>query len=436
MKIVIVGGGAGGLELATNLGRQLGRKKRAEILLIDRNHAHVWKPLLHEVASGSLDADIDSVNYRVHAHKNGFNFKVGSLKELDRDQKCLYLEPLLDEEGEEVLPARTEHYDYLVLAIGSVSNDFSVAGVAENCIFLDQPDQAQLFHRRLVNQFIRLNSEIARESSKRTLHIAIIGGGATGVELSAELFKAREWFSTYGLRHVESGHLKVSLIEAGPRLLPALSERISSAAKEELLKLGVQVRLSTTVASVDKQTITTSEGEHIKADQIVWAAGVKAPDILRDIEGLEKNRMNQLLVNDHLQLTKDPSIFALGDCAGCPLKDNNGEPRWVPPRAQSAHQMATTVGKNLVNLLDNKPLEVFKYQDYGSLVSLSHYTAFGKLMGGLAIGSMNVEGRLARMAYVSLYRMHQLAIHGWYRTVLLSLSSKINHFIRPRLKLH
>jgi len=436
MKIVIVGGGAGGLELATTLGKKLARKKRAEIVLIDRNHTHVWKPLLHEVASGSLDADMDSVNYRAHAHKSGFSFKLGSLTGLNRDEKYIDLAPLCDEEGNEIMPARTERYDYLVLAIGSVSNDFSVPGVADNCIFLDRPDQALLFHRRLVNQFIGLNSEIARTSSERTLHIAIIGGGATGVELSAELFKAREWFASYGLNHIGKQHLKVSIIEAGPGLVPALSERISNAVAAELQNLGVEVCLSTSVASVAGNTIITSTGERIEADQIVWAAGVKAPEVLRKFEGLERNRIGQLRVNEFLQLSEDSNIFALGDCAACAIKSEQGEDRWVPPRAQSAHQMASTVGENIMKLLENKPLKAFKYQDYGSLVSLSHYTAFGKLMGGLAMGSMNVEGRLARLAYVSLYRMHQLAIHGWYRTLLVALASKINHFIRPRLKLH
>ncbi len=436
MKIVIVGGGAGGLELATKLGKKLGRKKRAEVLLIDKNHSHIWKPLLHEVASGSLDADIDSVNYRAHAHQNGYQFKLGSLCGMDREKKCIYLDSLLDEDGKEVLPARTEFYDVLVFAIGSVSNDFNVPGIAEHCIFLDRPDQAELFHHRLVNQFIRLNSEIARSGSQRDLHITIVGGGATGVELSAELVRAREWFFTYGLSHIDSSHLKVSLVEAGPRLLPALSERISTAACRELIKLGVDVRLSTTVSSAEFGAIITKEGERIEADQMVWAAGVKAPDFLTRFDGLETNRANQLLVNDYLQLTNDDSIYALGDCAGFKLIDAEGNERWVPPRAQSAHQMASTVAKNILNTVKGRELVAFKYQDYGSLVSLSHYTAFGKLMGGLSAGSLNVEGKIARLAYVSLYRMHQLAIHGWYRTLLMTLASKINHFIRPRLKLH
>ena len=177
MKIVIVGGGAGGLELATKLGKKMGLKGSAEVLLLDRNRVHLWKPLLHEVASGSLDAGIASVGYRAHAHQNGFTFKLGALCGIDRTRKMIRLEALIDDKGEVVLPQREQNYDYLVLAVGSVSNDFSVPGVTEHCIFLDSLPEALQFHKRLVNHFIRLNRELSQ--GKHCLHIAIVGGGAT-----------------------------------------------------------------------------------------------------------------------------------------------------------------------------------------------------------------------------------------------------------------
>ncbi len=434
--IVIVGGGAGGLELATHLGRKLGRRGKARITLIDRNHTHIWKPLLHEVASGSLDADLDAVNYRVHAHRNGFQFELGTLCGLDRTRRCLVLDALVDDTGEEILPRREKHYDQLVLAIGSVSNDFNVAGVAQHCIFLDNPAQAQLFHQRLVDRFIRLDRELESGQSDRRLRIAIVGGGATGVELSAELFKAREWFSTYGLRTITPAHLEVTLVEAGPRLLPALSERISEGVHRELTKLGVTVRTATAVVSAGPEGLTTKEGELIASDLMVWAAGIKAPPFLANIEGLETNRLGQLLVEPTLQVKGDPAIFALGDCAGYAFTGDDGEQRWVPPRAQSAHQMASTVAQNIRRELAGKDMQAFQYKDMGSLVSLSEYSAFGRLMGGLARGGISLEGKLARLAYVSLYRMHQAAIHGWPRAMLLAFTDRINHFIRPRFKLH
>ncbi len=436
MKIVIVGGGAGGLELATRLGNKLGRKGKAEVLLIDRNHTHIWKPLLHEVASGSLDADVDAVTYRVHGHKNGFEFELGALTGVDRKNKTVQLSALMDEDGREVLPPRERCYDTLVLAVGSISNDFKVPGVSTHCIFLDSPQQAHRFHRRLVDGFISLNQAISTGKNDRKLRVAIIGGGATGVELSAELYKAQEWFSTYGLTAMTPEHLDVSLIEAGPRLLPALNEHISKGAREELEKLGVRVMVDTAVISASSDGLQTKEGEAIPADLMVWAAGVKAPDFLCNIEGLETNRANQLIVEPTLLVKGDPAIYALGDCAGFSLDGPDGKPRWVPPRAQSAHQMANTVARNIIASSRNTELTEFRYRDLGSLVSLSEYTAFGRLMGGLARGGINLEGKIARLAYVSLYRMHLAAIHGWPRTLLLALTEQINHFVRPRFKLH
>ena len=431
MKIVVVGGGAGGLELATKLGRKLGRKGRADILLIDRNHTHLWKPLLHEVASGTLDAGVEAVSYRAHAHNHGFSFKVGTLSAINREQRMIHLQPVVDEEGVEILPERNINYDILVLAIGSVSNDFGVEGIRQHCSFLDSPAQATRFQTRLVNRFIRLNKSLETQPDA-TLSVAIVGGGATGVELSAELFNARHWFALYGLNRVTHEHLKVTLVEAGPRLLPALSEHIATSVHRELLDLGLTIRTDTHVVRAEKGRLVTGEGDSIDADLMVWAAGVKAPDFLRNFGGLETNRINQLLVNPFLQTQQDANIYALGDCAGCPIDDK----RWVPPRAQSAHQMADTVYANILRSIVGKPLKAFKYKDHGSLVSLSRYTTIGNLMGNLTHGSVNIEGRLARMAYISLYRMHQLALHGWWRMLMMALAEGINRIIRPRLKLH
>ncbi|GLS25878.1 NAD(P)/FAD-dependent oxidoreductase [Marinibactrum halimedae] len=432
MKIIIVGGGAGGLELATYLGRKLGAKKKAEVLLIDRQPTHLWKPLLHEVAAGSLDSEVDSVSYRAHGHQNGFQFKLGEFCGLDSDRQCIQLAPLLDDEGEEILPQREEPYDQLVLAIGSVSNDFRIPGVADHCRFLDGTAQAKNFHRNLVNRFIQLNRQLKDDPAMK-LRVAIVGGGATGVELTAELFNARELFNMYGLEQVTADNLDVTLIEAGPCLVPALSPRVSNAVLEEVKKLGVDVRLNTQVSSAEKGIFHTKDENKIEADILVWAAGIKVPEFITDIEGLETNRLNQILVKPTLQTTVHDNIYAIGDCAGLQLSEN----KWVPPRAQSAHQMASLVGKNIVKTLQNKPLDEFQYRDHGSLISLSRYTTVGVLMGNLGKGgSINLRGWLARMAYISLYRMHQVALHGWPKAILMVVADRINHIIRPRLKLH
>lgn len=427
LKIVIVGGGAGGLELATELGNNLGRKEKAHITLVDQNRTHLWKPLLHEVAAGSLDDGIDALSYRAHAKNHGFNFRLGRLAGIDRENKTIKLAQLMDSDGTQILPQSCVNYDVLVMALGSVSNDFNTKGVAQHCIFLDSPQQAKKFHHRMLNKYLQLGEQETKQVS-----VAIVGAGATGVELSAELYNSLQQVSSYGFAHIKAADLKVSLVEAGDKILPALPQRISAAAHQELLKLGVAVRTSTMVTEATSQGLMTKDGEFIQADLIVWAAGIKAPDFLKDIAGLKTNHVNQLIVKATLQTTFDDSIYAIGDCASCALA-NGG---FVPPRAQSAHQMASLVAKNIIAGLNSKALSPYHYKDYGSLVSLSNYSTVGSLMGNLMKGSMKIEGRLARLVYISLYRMHQVALHGYLRTALITLVERINRILRPRLKLH
>lgn len=425
-RIVIVGGGAGGLELATQLGRKLGKSMKADIVLIDASPTHLWKPLLHEVATGALDSGVDELSYRAHGKKHGFDFRIGRMNGLQRDERKVVLQAMLDENNREVLPERTVSYDTLVLAIGSVTNDFGTPGAAENCIFLDSRDQAERFHQILLNEFLRSSNR----EEPTPLEISIVGAGATGVELSAELYNTAEVIASYGVKNVSPEQLKVSLIEAGERILPALPPRLSAAATRELEALGVEVKTKTMITEVTDQGFRTKDGDIIPSVLRVWAAGVKAPEFMKTL-GLETNRANQLVVNSSLQTTDD-HIFALGDC--CSVMHSDGKP--VPPRAQAAHQQSTHLVKALRARHKGQPMPEFVYKDKGSLVSLSRYSTVGSLMGNLTKGSMMIEGRLARIVYVSLYRLHQVALHGYWHTLLLSLVGHINKVIRPRLKLH
>ncbi|GLR74251.1 NAD(P)/FAD-dependent oxidoreductase [Aliivibrio sifiae] len=427
-KIVIVGGGAGGLELATKFGRTLGRKGRAEVTLVDRKASHLWKPLLHEVATGSLDEGVDAISYRAHAKNHSFDFQMGSLCDINRDRKFITLAEIKDEHGEMLIPTREIEYDYLILAIGSTSNDFNTPGVRENCIFLDSPEQAHRFRTEMNNQFLKLHAH----PTQKTVDIAIVGAGATGVELSAELHNAVKELRAYGFGDLDSAKLNVNLVEAGERILPALPPRISSAAHSELTKLGVNVRTMTMVTKADSEGLHTKEGELIPAQIMVWAAGIKAPDFMKDIAGLETNRINQLVVKPTLQTTRDDDIFVIGDLASCEKADGG----FVPPRAQAAHQMASHAFKNIIAKMTDREMKPYVYKDHGSLVSLSNFSTVGSLMGNLTKGSMMVEGRIARVVYISLYRMHQIALHGLFKTTLIMLVGRINRVLRPNLKLH
>ncbi len=431
-QIVVVGGGAGGLELVTKLGARFGRR-RHDIILVERNRTHIWKPLLHEVAAGSLDANLDEVGYRSHCHRWGYRFFMGALEGIDRAARQIVLAPLVEEGGGEIMGSHRVRYDYLVLAVGSVSNDFNTPGAAEHCLFLDDHRLADKFRHRLLDHCLRVSRTMSADpTADAFVRIAIVGGGATGVELAAELFNAAAALKYYGLEVFDESRLQVTLIEAGPRILPALPEPLAKAAHHQLEALGVRVLTGMPVTEVLSHGVRLGSGELIAADLRLWAAGVKAPEFLKEIDGLETNRGNQLVVRPTLQTTRDDHVIAIGDC--CAFLQEGGRP--VPPRAQAAHQMAETAFRNLIAAMEGRPLKTFVYHDHGSLVSLSRFSTIGSLMGNLVGGRMAIEGRLARFAYMSLYRMHLIAIHGWLSGLVFIAISKVNNVVRPRLKLH
>ena len=432
-RIVVVGGGAGGLELVTGLGDKLGRRGKAEITLVDRTRTHLWKPLLHEVAAGSMDLDDHALDYLAQAHWHHFRYRVGELIGLDRKARQIRLGATHDEDGRLVTPERAVPYDILVLAIGSRSNDFGTPGVAGHAIALDTPEQATRFHRRLVNACLRAHTQ-AEPVRPGQLHVAIIGAGATGTELSAELHRTARAVVAYGLDRIDPDKdINITLIEAADRILPALPERLSEATTALLRKLGVDVRTSARVTEVTADGVQLADGSFVPSELVVWAAGVKGPDVLAELDGLEASRSSQLVVTPTLQTTRDPDIFAMGDCAWL---QPEGYDRPLPPRAQTAHQQASHVLKQIKRRLEGEPLQPFVYRDFGSLVSLGHYSTVGSLMGFIAGRGLFIEGWFARLMYRSLYKMHQRALHGWPKVALETAARTLTRRTEPRVKLH
>lgn len=423
--IVIVGGGAGGMELAAILGRKFGKIAKASITLVDLSPTHIWKPLLHEVASGSLYAHENEIEYLAYAATHHFHFVLGALEGLDRNKKEIYLSPFFSH-GKEVLPKRTLQYDILIIAVGSLANEFGISGVHENCLFLDSIQQAIYFHRELLNHFMRLSQQVKHEP----FNLVVVGGGATGIELIAELNSALRYIVNYGFE-IQPKNISFTLVEAANRLLVALPEQLSEKVLTKLTDMGVTVYLNEQVNKVTEQGLHTPSGKFIPADVMVWTAGIKAPDFLRHLDGLEVNTNNQLLVRQTLQTTLDDAIFALGDCASCPQIHSD---KTVPPRAQAAHQQASFLAKHLEKYLEGRPIPLYHYRDHGSLVTLSHHVV-GNLMGNMAKSFM-IEGKLARFFYLSLYKQHQIALYGWWRVFLLTLSNLLSRRVKPRLKLH
>lgn len=434
-RIVIVGGGAGGLELATRLGDKLGKHKRAHITLIDKNRTHIWKPMLHEIASGRMDYTLHEIDYLAQAHWHHFHYRIGALTGLDRTQGLVHIDAYTDSEGELITPERSIPYDTLVLALGSRTNDFNIPGVAEHAIEMDTAAQAEHFHQKLVNACIRAHAQI-EPLQPYQLQVAIIGAGATGVELAAELHKSIRTLVKYGLDRIEADRdVHLNLIEAAPRILPGLPERISADAARILERLKVNTRTQARVAAVHEHSVELSTGEQIPAELIVWAAGIRAPAVLKNLDGLESNAINQLLVTTTLQTTLDENIFGLGDCASVDWLEHD-PPIKVPPRAQAAHQQAMHLTKQLQRRLAGQRVEAFHYQDFGSLVSLGKNWAVGGLMGNIARGTLFVEGYIARFMYNMLYKKHQLGLHGFWKTAIETVSSLLRRTTTPSIKLH
>jgi NADH dehydrogenase len=427
-KILIIGGGAAGLELATHLGHALGKKGLAEVTLLDATSTHIWKPLLHEVASGTL-AEAEEIEYLSQAHRNHFRFRLGRMEGLNRETQEVIVSPTFNDKGVELIPRRVLKYDTLVLSVGSVSNTFGIKGVDQHCMFIDTTTQAYRFQKQLVETYY-IKSYAGQNSLKdKPLSIVIVGAGATGVELSAELHEVTKLLATYGLE--DSDKVKITIIEAATQLLPALPPRLSTATQQQLVKLDIQLKLGRRVTEVTETAVHTHDGEVFEADLKVWAAGIKAPDWMKSLDGLETNHINQLVVDQTLK-TSDDNIFAIGDCAACVWEGHGGN---VPPRAQAAHQQASAVAKTIVNRLKNKPAVKFVYHDYGSLVSLGKFTTVGSLMGSL-MGTVSVGGFIAYIVYLSLYKMHQVAIHGYFRTAMLSLSNLFRRSTHAKIKMH
>jgi len=432
-RIVIVGGGAGGLELATRLGDKLGRRRKADITLIDKARTHLWKPLLHEIAAGSMDLGHHELDYLAQAHWHHFNYRTGEMIGLNRFRREVQVGSVVEENGIEVTPARSYQYDTLVLAVGSLTNDFGTPGVVEHAVRLETPEQAARFHRGLVNACIRAQSQ-TEPLKPGQLQVVIIGAGATGVELAAELHKTTRDLVAFGLDRINPDKdITLYLIEAAERILPALPRRISDAAADLLRKLGVRVYTSARVAAVMPNAIKLADGRTIAAELVVWAAGVMAPAVLKNIDGLETNAINQLVVRQTLQTTRDDNIFAIGDCAACPWPEKAAT---VPPRAQAAHQQATHLYEQLQRRLAGRLVKPWHYQDFGSLVSLGEYSTVGSLMGKLVGRSLFLEGYFARVMYVSLYKMHEYKLHGFIKVALDTVVRLITRRTEPQVKLH
>lgn len=428
--IVIVGGGAGGLELACKLGRSLGP---GMVTLVDRSLTHVWKPSLHEVAAGTLDVHQEGLSYPMLAHDNGFTFVYGALTALDAASQRITVAPVVGADGDQILPERSLQFAQLVIAVGSTSNYFGVPGAREHTISLNTTEDAERFRLRLLKQLAQADVRKA-QGEKAQVDIVIIGAGATGVELAAELHEATGVYATYGFEHLQPAQdVRITLLEGAPRILAPLPERVAAAAHKLLEQRGVTVVTDCRVSTIAHDRVTDQHGVVYAASLCVWAAGIRAPAFLAGL-GLPVNKGGQIEVDGRLRIKGYDMLYALGDCAAS--IDAQGKP--VPPRAQAAHQQADYLRQRFLRQARGKAPSAapFRYRDYGSLVSFGHRNSVGSLMGALKGLHFFVDGLFARTMYASLHLLHHAAVLGPVKTAVLAAARFLIKRSSPLVKLH
>ncbi|WP_256383957.1 NAD(P)/FAD-dependent oxidoreductase [Photobacterium toruni] len=405
-RIVIVGGGAAGIELSTLLAKA--NRKKHEIILVEPETDHYWKPRLHEIAAGTFDRELDSVCYFTHGAINGYQHYQAAMTDIDRENKMLAVRR---NDGTEAMVK----YDYLIVAVGAVSNDFNTTGARDNCIFLDSASQARHAWNKI--------SQLLREGNDRTVNI--VGAGATGVELAAELARV-----SHKLQRYNAAKLTINLIEAADRVLPNSPQKMSAKVLKELQRTNINVMLNTRISEVSEHGMVTADNQPLEADIQFWAAGVKAPEWLKGLGGLEYNRMNQIIVNANLTTTIDDSIFSLGDCASIPQADGS----FVPPKAQAANRAAVHLAKNLTALLRGKELTDFEFKDGGMVVAVGHHFAVGSFAPHSKMANNLVfKGRLIRRLYDTIFRLHQRTVEGMFTVSRLIITKRLKALFQPSI---
>lgn len=427
---VVVGGGAAGLELVTRLMRRRPHNSReTRAILVDRALAHVWKPRLHEIATAMQSRAVAESSFLGHSSAHGYRFEVGELHDIDPMRRLVRLAPLIGPEGDEVLPERSIPYGCLILALGSEENDFGTPGAKQHCLFLNDTQQALRIRDALLVGALR----IAR-GQQDTLSIVVIGGGATGVELCAEIHHAIDamWIHEPTL---DRSRVRLTVVEGADRLLSANPPQLSAYASDALHARQVEVILGDRVASIDESGVLLASGRRIDAHLRIWTAGIRGPRVFDRIDMLSRTRSGRVQVDAHLRCAGLSDVYAIGDCAEW-IDPATG--RAAPYTAQIAAAQARYLAAALCSSAPEGDLAPFRFTSSGAVVSLGDQGAAGNLTTRFGRHSRDrfIQGFSAKVVYAALYRRHELAIHGWWGALARLLSDWLGRVGQPRLKLH
>jgi len=346
-RVVILGAGFGGLTAARAMA------DTAHVTVVDRHNFQTFLPLLYQVSTAGLAADHVAHPIRGALRKSGVQFRMGSPISVDHKNKTIKLD------SSEVLA-----FDQLIVALGSVTADFSIPGVAEYALGMKSVSEALAIRAEVMRRF----EDLCRFEDDTSFSISVVGGGPTGVEMAGAFAELVRGPLKNDQAHA-AAHIRINLIEAGPRILPMFSEKLSARAKKDLEKLGVNVLLNTAVAELKPRSIIVKDGNEIASEVTIWAAGVKGEPAggLLNLP-LVSTRID---VAQNLQVKNYPGIFAIGDISGFVGKDG----RFLPMVAPVAMQQGRFIAKQIKRLADGKALEAFKYIDKGSMATIGRHKA-------------------------------------------------------------
>ena len=373
-KVVILGAGFGGLTAARAL------DSIADVTLVDRHNFQTFLPLLYQVSTAGLAADHVAYPVRGALRKTKVKFRMGSPISVDHKNKSVKLD------SSEVLA-----FDYLIVALGSATNDFGITGVAENTLGMKTVNEALNIRSEIMRRF----EDLCRFEDDTKFSIAVVGGGPTGVEMAGAIAELKRGPLTSDSENAAK-NIDVYLVEAGSRVLPALSPKLSERTKRDLEKLGVKVLTNAAVKEVKPRQIIFADGSKIPSEVTVWAAGVKGEPAMKKLSVPEEN--GRIAVDPTLQVTNYPYIFAIGDIAGA--KGNDG--RFLPMVAPVAMQQARFVAKQIERLSKNQALQTFKYVDKGSMATIGRHKAVVEVKG------IRIGGALAWYMWLWLHLFYLL----------------------------
>jgi len=357
-RVVIVGGGFGGLKLALKL-----HKKNFQIVLLDKNNYHLFQPLLYQVAMSGLEPSAISFPLRKVFQKTGIHYRMAEL------------ETIIPEKNELVTDIGRLKYDYLVLATGARTNFFNQEKIEKYTLQMKSAPDALYIRNQTLKNFEKALNQSHEEDVKSYLNVAIIGGGPTGVELAGAMAEMKKYVLPKDYPELDMNNMKIMLYEASPRLLAGMSETASKVAKGYLDKLGVEVHTGTPVLDYDGRTLSLPGGVSVDVETVIWAAGITSARI-NGMSETAYGRNNRLLVNSYNQVTGYQNIFAVGDNS---IMIDATYPNGHPQVAQVALQQAQYMAKNLSSLIKNKQMKPFHYIDKGSMATVGRHLAVADL---------------------------------------------------------